>query len=108
MSMRRVLSITVFALALIAAIGMSPREADARARRCVPPPIELALCVDDPCDCCPAQEVCVCVPCCCTEAPCISWRNGLFGRRVATYTWACCGHSVEVVVTRKGELIVRD
>ena len=96
--------------ALIAgSCGLATTEAQARRLRvCAPPPpIEVTLCVDDPCDCCPAQEVCVCVPCCCTEAPCISWRNGLFGRRVATYTWACCGHSVDVVVTRRGELIVR-
>jgi hypothetical protein len=97
------------AAAVASSLGWSANEAQARRLKanCAPPPIEVALCVDDPCDPCPPQQVCVCVPCCCTEAPCVSWRNGLFGRRVATYSWECCGHSVEVVVTRRGELIVR-
>jgi hypothetical protein len=70
--------------------------------------MEAALCVDDPCDCCPPQSVCVCIPCCCTEPPCVAWRDGVFGRRVAMYSWPCCGYSLDVVVTRKGDLIVRD
>ena len=95
------------ALAL-GSLGLSSRDASAFGRKaCAPPPIEVTLCVDDPCDCCPGKEVCVCVPCCCTEEPCVSWRDGLFGRRVATYTWPCCGHSVEVVVTKRGEYLVR-
>jgi hypothetical protein len=99
---------TVAMLALIVAVvSMSSREAQAFGRRHAAPGVLVALCVDDPCDCCGPQEVCVCVPCCCTEAPCVSWRNGVFGRRVATYTWACCRYSVDVVVTRRGELIVR-
>ena len=98
------------AIAVVAgAMSLSTREASAFGRKCPPPPMmEVALCVDDPCDCCPGQQACVCIPCCCTEEPCVSWRNGVFGRRVATYTWACCGYSVDVVVTRKGDLIVRD
>lgn len=99
------------ALAFTVAAGslsLASREASAFGRKCPPPMKEVAICVDDPCDCCPGQEVCVCIPCCCNEAPCVSWRDGIFGRRVATFTWACCGHSVDVVVTRKGELIVRD
>ena len=100
--------LTLVATAAVGALGLSADNAQAfRHKACAPPPIEVTLCVDDPCDCCPAQEVCVCVPCCCTEAPCVSWRDGFLGRRVATYTWKCCGHSVDVVVTRRGELIVR-
>jgi len=98
------------ALVAVAAgsISLAPHQAQARRMRaCAPPPIEVVLCVDDPCDCCAPQQVCVCVPCCCTEAPCVTWRDGIFGRRVATYTWPCCGYSVDVVVTRRGELIVR-
>jgi hypothetical protein len=96
------------ATAAVATLGLNANDAQARRHKaCAPPPIEVTLCVDDPCDCCPAQEVCVCVPCCCTEAPCVSWRDGIFGRRVATYAWRCCGHSVDVIVTRRGELIVR-
>jgi hypothetical protein len=94
--------------ATVATLGLTANDALARRHKaCAPPPIEVTLCVDDPCDCCPPQTVCVCVPCCCTEAPCVSWRDGIFGRRVATYSWPCCGHSVDVVVTRRGELIVR-
>jgi hypothetical protein len=105
--MLRSFSAAGLAAAIVAgALAVAPREADAR-RVCAPPPIEVVLCIDDPCDCCGPQDVCVCVPCCCTEEPCVTWRNGIFGRRVATYTWRCCGHSVDVVVTRRGELIVR-
>jgi hypothetical protein len=107
--MHRKTILALFAVAVVAgSLGLAPREASAfRHKACAPPPIEVTLCVDDPCDCCPGEEVCVCVPCCCTEEPCVTWRDGIFGRRVATYTWKCCGHSVDVVVTRKGELIVR-
>lgn len=71
-----------------------------------PPPIQTTLCVRPPCSCC-VKDVVVCVPGCCTEAPTVCWRQGLFGRQIATYTWACCGHSVDVVVTRRGDVRVR-
>ncbi len=105
MTIRRV-SLAVLAI-LVSGLGMSARDAAAFGRRCATPTKEVALCVDDPCDCCPGQEVCVCVPCCCTEKPCVTWRCGVLGRRVATYSWPCCGYSVDVVVTRRGEVIVR-
>jgi len=73
---------------------------------CPPPPVATVLCVQPPCSCC-SQEVTVCVPACCTEAPTVCWKNGLFGRQIATYTWACCGHSVKVVVNRRGNVKVR-
>ena len=73
---------------------------------CPPPPIRTTLCVRPPCDCC-TRNVTVCVPGCCTEAPTVCWRKGFLGRQVGTYTWACCGHSVEVVVTRRGDVRVR-
>ncbi|MCG8448224.1 MAG: hypothetical protein MI725_01420 [Pirellulales bacterium] len=73
---------------------------------CPPPPIHTTLCVDPPCSCC-STCVDVCVPGCCTEAPTVCWRNGLFGRQIATYSWACCGHTVKVVVTRRGDVRVR-
>ena len=71
-----------------------------------PPPQEVVLCVQDPCGGCP-HEVCVCVPGCCTEPPTVCWRDGIFGRRVAEYTWPCCGHSVDVVITKHDKVIVR-
>lgn len=73
---------------------------------CPPPPHEVTLCVQDPCCGCPHQ-VCVCVPGCCTEAPTVCWRDGIFGRRVAEYTWPCCGYSVKVVITKHDEVIIR-
>lgn len=72
-----------------------------------PPPAQTVLCLQDPCTCC-TYEVCVCLPaCCCGEQPCVTWRNGIFGRRVAILCWECCGHSAKVVVTRRGRVIVR-
>ncbi len=73
---------------------------------CPPPPIQTTLCVAPPCSCC-SQEVTVCVPGCCTEAPSVCWRSGIFGRQIGTYSWACCGHEVKVVVTRRGDVKVR-
>jgi hypothetical protein len=87
--------------------GAAAPDAEAFGRRWAAPGMELVLCVDDPCDCCGPQEVCVCVPCCCTEPPTVCWRDGIFGRRVATYVWQCCGYSVDVVLTRRGDVIVR-
>ena len=76
---------------------------------CAPPPIHTTLCVAPPCGCCCPQEVSVCIPGCCTEAPTISWRKGIFGRQIGLYTWPCCGHQVKVVVNRKCEIVkVRD
>jgi hypothetical protein len=67
----------------------------------------VVLVVDDPCNPCPPPQVTVCVPGCPVEAPCVSWRDGVFGRRVATYVWPTSGYSVEVVLTRRGDVIVR-
>jgi hypothetical protein len=66
----------------------------------------VVLVVDDPCDPCQPHRVSVCVPICSVEAPCVTWRNGLLGRRIATYVWPT-GYRVEVVVTRRGDVIVR-
>ena len=74
---------------------------------CPPPPVRMELCVKDPCSCCTYQAS-VCIPACCAgEEACVTWRRGWFGRRVATYTWKCCGHCVDIVVTRHGRVIVR-
>lgn len=100
--------ITVAGLAVLFAGASVASSASATNRCCPPPPVKVILCVDDPCDPCPAFPVTVCVPGCCDEVPCVSWRHGAFGRRVATYTWPSCGHQVDVVVTRRGEVIVRD
>lgn len=93
----------------VGSLGFSAREAVAGGKRCcAPPPIEVKLCVVDPCACSPCpHEVCVCVPGCCTETPTVCWHDGFLGRRVATYTWACCGHSVDVVITKHDKVIVR-
>lgn len=76
---------------------------------CPPPPVEVDLCVVDPVTCC-KYPVTVCVPACCAaEKPCLAdCRRGLFGRKILTYKWPCCGHCVEVVITHFGRTIVRD
>jgi hypothetical protein len=103
------LSTVVIAGLFLVGLGVAaPNSAVAGDHCCPPPPVKVTLCVDDPCDPCPAFPVTVCVPGCCADAPCVSWRNGAFGRRVATYVWPSCGHRVDVVVTRRGEVIVRD
>ena len=74
---------------------------------CPPPPVTMVLCVQEPCTCC-THEVTVCVPACCQgQEACVSWRRGLFGRQIATCTWACCGYRLEIVITKHGRVIVR-
>ena len=72
---------------------------------CCVEPYTTMLQVTDPCTCCPI-EVPVCVPGCCTDAPCVSCRRGLFGRTITEYTW-CCGYRVRIVLsTRRSTLTV--
>ena len=73
---------------------------------CPPPPKQVELCVQPPCSCCP-QTVCVCVPGCCCVEPTVCWKKGICGRQIGTYTWCDCGHSVKVVVTKRGKVRVR-
>ncbi|MCG8450569.1 MAG: hypothetical protein MI725_13455 [Pirellulales bacterium] len=101
---------SVVAMAAIA-LGTLAASADNAAANdgcccCPPPPVCTTLCVNPPCSCC-SQTVSVCVPGCCTEEPQVCWRSGLFGRQIGTYSWACCGHQVKVVVTRRGDVRVR-
>ena len=71
-----------------------------------PPPTPTVICLVDPCGC--SHQVCVNVPACCAgEQPSICWRRGFLKRQIATLTWNCCGHQVEVVVTCFGRVIVR-
>ena len=71
---------------------------------CCPTPT--TFCLVDPCGC--SHEACVEVPACCAgQEPTVSWRGGLFGRQIATLCWACCGHEVKVIVTRRGKVRVR-
>ena len=67
------------------------------------------LCVKDPCTCC-TYEVTACVPACCGDAAptLVCCRSGLFGRKVLTYAFADCDHTVDVVITAHGRTIVRD
>ncbi len=72
------------------------------------PPVNVTICVQDPCTCC-TYEVQVCVPAeCACEAPCLAGtRSGIFGRKILTYKWPCCGYCVDVVITKHGRVIVR-
>ena len=76
---------------------------------CEPAPVEVTWCVADPCTCC-TYEVSACVPACCAGVtPCLDGcKKGLFGRKILTYKFECCGHCVDVVVTKHGRTIVRD
>lgn len=97
------------AVAAVAACCMAPATADAGGYGCCPPPpVTVPLCVIDPCTGC-ATTVCVCVPACCAaEQPVLlCCRRGLFGRKTLTYKYCCCGHTVDVLVTRKGRVRVR-
>ena len=72
---------------------------------CPPTPAWTTLCLTDPCGCC-TYDVRVCVPGRCVGCqPVVKWRNGLFGRKIATLCWDC-GHRVKVVVTRRGKVRV--
>ncbi len=100
---------TLLAVAAIAlgAVVTTANDADAHHPQCCPPPpIHTTLCVNPPCSCC-NKAVSVCVPGCCTEPPQVCWKKGFLGRQIGTYTWPCCGHSVKVVVTRRGDVKVR-
>jgi hypothetical protein len=75
-------------------------------RCCPPPPKPVVFCLQDPCGC--THKACVTVPACCAcEQPCITWRNGIFGRQIATLCWKCCDHEVKVTISRKGRVRVR-
>jgi hypothetical protein len=71
---------------------------------CCTEPVKTILHIQDPCTCC-AIEVPVCVPGCCTDAPCVSTRQGIFGRTITEYSW-CCGFRVKIVMTRRGDIVV--
>lgn len=74
-----------------------------------PPPVEVTWCVIDPVTCC-SYRVSACVPASCAGVePCLQGcRSGFFGRKILTYKFPCCGHCVDVVITKHGRTIVRD
>jgi hypothetical protein len=68
---------------------------------CCPVPTE--LCLVEP-ECCCSYEICVHLPPCCVgEAPQVSWRNGILGRKIAHLCWPCCGKRVKVVIPAFGK-----
>ncbi len=109
----------LFAVALLVGSVSTTAEAGYWNDRCckpdpccfkpAPPPMcKQTLCLKDPCSCC-TTSVDVCIPaCCCDEEPCISYRKGLFGRRIYNVTWKCCGHCVTIVWTKHGKVRVHD
>jgi len=124
--MKRLQVILAVSMVMVGLAMMSPAQAGllghgAAAGCCAPvcapepvccvkpaPPVNVTICVKDPVTCC-TYEVEVCVPAqCACEAPCLeSCRPGIFGRKILTYKWPCCGHCVEVVITKHGKTIVR-
>lgn len=61
-------------------------------------PVPMTICLVEPrCGC--SHEICVNVPpCCLGEAPQVSWRNGILGRKIAHLCWPCCGKRVKVII----------
>ena len=99
----------VLVMLVVGLLFATPQTADATfgCQSCVcQPTMERTICVTDPCTGC-SQQVCVSVPCCCTEDPCVTCRSGILGRTVLTYCWGCCGHSVDVVINCRGKIRVR-
>lgn len=76
---------------------------------CPPPPVAITWAIEDPCNCC-TYEVTACVPACCGDAApeLVCCRAGIFGRKVMTFSFGECGHTVDVVITKHGRTIVRD
>lgn len=69
------------------------------------PPINVVLSVTNPRDCHCIVNVPVCIPACCTDAPCVDGRCAIFGRGIVTYEW-CCGYKLTVTFKRSGDLLV--
>ena len=103
--------ILVLSLAMACCPFVAPDAASADPSCCKPccaaPPVETTVCLTDPYTGC-TFHVNLCVPSSFgDEQPCVTWRRGVFRRRIATLCWKCCGHTVEVVITRRGRIIVR-
>lgn len=65
-------------------------------------PVPTTLCLIDDCGC--SYEVCVHLPPCCVgEAPLVSWRDGILGRKIAQLCWPCCKKRAKVVIPIIGE-----
>lgn len=74
---------------------------------CSPQCVPTTFCLVDPCGC--EHEACIRVPACCVgQQPTICWRGGIFGRQVAELCWECCDFEAKVIVTRNGNVRVRD
>lgn len=104
------LVIAVVSVATPAIATAGTHDCCVAARCCAPPPpVKVEFCFENPVTCC-LEKVCVVVPACCAhEAPCLdSCRRGFLGRTILTYKWPCCGHCVDIVVTKHGRVIVRD
>lgn len=59
-------------------------------------PIKTIVAVPDPSRCGCAAEVCITIPSCCTGAPCVTSKVGLFGRGIVIYKWPT-GQMVQVI-----------
>lgn len=68
------------------------------------PRVNMLLEAKSPCGCC-VVEIPVCIPACCLDAPCVTGRDGLFGREIVNYVWKC-GFRVKVVFDRHGDAVV--
>lgn len=107
--MRTVTVLTGLAL-LIGAFVMCPTAGEANGRSCrdcapPPPPIHVILKVCHPCTGC-EHEVEVCIPPCCTDAPCVSHQHTLIGHGRTVYEWTC-GHRVIIRFSSCGYRVIQ-
>ena len=66
--------------------------------------IETVLQVKDPCTCC-LVDVPVCLPACCSGAPCVDTKCGALDNSKTFYTWPS-GYEVKVVANKRGVITV--
>jgi hypothetical protein len=104
MRMRSLAAGMLFMLGLLLSAPASGTAHGLRGRACgrdcgrdccpPPPPLQVVLKVCHPCTGC-AYDVAVCIPACCTDAPCVSHHDTLIGAGKTVYRWSS-GHTVVV------------
>jgi len=68
------------------------------------PMVDVVMITENPADGC-SYEIPLCLPACCTGAPSVESRCGLFGKGIVEYCWEC-GLVVEVEFRRRGDVEV--
>ena len=73
---------------------------------CTAAPVKTSIRVTDPCTCC-SVDVPLCLPSCCTGAPCCVKDRCpiLFNRELIRYEY-CCGVAVTIKISKCGDILV--